>query len=253
MKRLLILLLLFASALHAQQQNFPGGSGGGLTQVAVLPGTCAVGVTAPVQLTVAPYTIYVCTALNTWGPSSPPGGTTGQVQWNNGGILAGATGVTTSANTLTVGQSGAAQGFLYIVSAGGSPVLLTTVNTTTLQVGNAQMGTNGNIGPSYGTVANCSSGASPAVCAAAPAGSVAVPAGATPTLQINTTAVTANSQIFLTIDESLGTKLSVTCNTTLATLVQPVVTLRTPATSFTIQINATLATNPACVSYFIVN
>lgn len=103
------------------------------------------------------------------------------------------------------------------------------------------------------TATNCSSGASPAVCAAAPAGSVAVPTGASPTLQINTTAVTANSQIFVTIDEGLGTKLSVTCNTTLATLVQPVVTARSAGASFTIQINATLAVNPACVSYLIVN
>jgi hypothetical protein len=100
---------------------------------------------------------------------------------------------------------------------------------------------------------NCSSSASPAVCGSARAGSVAVPTGATPTLQINTTAVTSLSQILLTIDESLGAKLSATCNTTLSTLVQPVVTARSVATSFTIQINATLAANPACVSYLIVN
>jgi hypothetical protein len=103
------------------------------------------------------------------------------------------------------------------------------------------------------SLTNCSSSASPAVCGSAMAGSVAVPTGATPTLVVNTTAVTANSQIFLNIDEGLGTKLSVTCNTTLATLVQPVVTARTAATSFTIQVNATLAVNPACVSYMIVN
>jgi hypothetical protein len=103
------------------------------------------------------------------------------------------------------------------------------------------------------TLTNCSSSASPAVCAAASAGSVAVPTGATPTLVINTSAVTANSQILLTIDEGLGAKLGVTCNTTLSTLVQPVVTARSAGTSFTIQINATLAVNPACVSYSIVN
>jgi hypothetical protein len=105
----------------------------------------------------------------------------------------------------------------------------------------------------YSTLSNCSSSASPAVCGSAAAGSVAVPTGSTPTLQINTTAVTANSQIFVTIDEGLGTKLAVTCNNTLSTLVDPVVTARTAGTSFTIQINATLAVNPACVSYFIVN
>jgi len=62
MKRLLILLLLFASALHAQQQNFPGGSGGGLTQVAVLPGTCNLGVLY--QLTASPYGIFSCPQTN---------------------------------------------------------------------------------------------------------------------------------------------------------------------------------------------
>lgn len=108
-------------------------------------------------------------------------------------------------------------------------------------------------GATHLTATNCSSSASPAVCGSAAAGSVAVPTGATPTLVIDTSAVTANSQILLTIDESLGTKLSVTCNSTLATLVQPVVTARTGGTSFTIQINATLATNPACVSYLVVN
>jgi hypothetical protein len=65
--------------------------------------------------------------------------------------------------------------------------------------------------------------------------------------------VTANSQIFLNIDESLGTKLSVTCNTTLSTLVNPVITSRTAGTSFTFVIGAIIATNPACVSYSILN
>lgn len=104
----------------------------------------------------------------------------------------------------------------------------------------------------YATVANCSNAASPAVCAAANAGVVAVPTGTNPTLTINTTAITATSQIFLQIDES-ATIAATTCNTTLSTLVQPVVTARTAATSFTIQIGAIIATNPACVSYFIVN
>jgi len=79
-----------------------------------------------------------------------------------------------------------------------------------------------------------------------------VPTGTNPTLVIDTTAVTAVSRIVLTIDESL-TIPSTTCNTTAATLVQPLVTARTPGTSFTIEIPATLATNPACVSYAIIN
>lgn len=104
----------------------------------------------------------------------------------------------------------------------------------------------------YLTSTNCSNAASPAVCAASSAGVVAVPTGTNPTLVINTTAVTATSEIFLQIDES-ATIAATTCNSTLSTLVQPVVTARTAATSFTIQIGAIIATNPACVSYHIVN
>jgi hypothetical protein len=99
------------------------------------------------------------------------------------------------------------------------------------------------------TATNCSSSAAPAVCAAAPAGSVVVAAAAT-TVVVNTTAVTANSQIFVMYDSSLGTKLSVTCNTTVPALYG--VTARTAATSFTLTASAPI-TNPACFSYFIVN
>lgn len=104
----------------------------------------------------------------------------------------------------------------------------------------------------YATFSNCSNAAAPAVCGAAAAGTVAVPTGATPTLTINTTQVTAVSQILVSIDES-ATIAATTCNTTLATLVQPVVTARVAGVSFTIQINSTLATNKACVHFWIIN
>lgn len=99
------------------------------------------------------------------------------------------------------------------------------------------------------TNTNCSSSASPAVCAAAPSGSVAVAAAST-TLTVNTTVVTANSQILLTFDSSLGTRLGVTCNTTIT---QPTVSTRTAATSFVITMSAAPVTNPACISYTIIN
>lgn len=107
----------------------------------------------------------------------------------------------------------------------------------------------------YGTIAtgsNCANGSSPAACGSATAGAVAVPTGTNPTLVIDTTAVTASSRILLTIDESASIG-GTTCNTTLATLVEPVITSRIAGTSFTIQIGATLATNPACVSFLIMN
>jgi hypothetical protein len=102
------------------------------------------------------------------------------------------------------------------------------------------------------TDSNCANGASPAVCGTAASGAVAVPTGVNPTLVINTTKVTANSRIFLTVDESL-TIAATTCNTTLSTLVQPVVTARSIGVSFTIQIGATIAANPACVAFVVIN
>ena len=110
------------------------------------------------------------------------------------------------------------------------------------------------VGSTYATTSNCSSSAAPAVCGSAAAGSVVLPTGAAPTTVVDTTAVTANSQIFLNVDDSLGSQLSVTCNTTTAQVGNPAfVTARTAGTSFTIQTSSTVGTNPICVSYLIVN
>lgn len=110
-------------------------------------------------------------------------------------------------------------------------------------------------GASYGTSANCSSGASPAVCASSVAGGAAMPTNAaSSSIVVQTTAVTANSQIFVTADDTLGTKLSVTCNTTAATLAGGLaITARTAGTSFTVSNNVAVSTNPLCISWFIVN
>lgn len=97
---------------------------------------------------------------------------------------------------------------------------------------------------------NCSSSAAPAACSAAQAGSVVIAAAGT-TVTVNTSSVTANSQIFIQEDSSLGTRLSVTCNTTTGR--DYTVTARTAATSFVITASAAPVTNPACLSYFIVN
>lgn len=101
----------------------------------------------------------------------------------------------------------------------------------------------------FGSETNCSSSAAPAVCAAAAAGSVIIPAAGTD-VTVNTTAVTANSQIFAIFDQSLGTKLGVTCNSTTA---NPHIGARVAGTSFTIHANVSPVTNPACFSYFIIN
>jgi hypothetical protein len=102
----------------------------------------------------------------------------------------------------------------------------------------------------FGSLTNCSSSAAPAVCAAAPLGSVVIAAAAT-TVTVNTTAVTANSQIVLQEDSSLGTKLGVTCNTTYVR--DYYVTARTAGTSFVITASAAPVTNPACLTYEIKN
>ena len=109
--------------------------------------------------------------------------------------------------------------------------------------------------PTYNTTTNCSSSASPAVCGSAAAGSVLIPTGTTSsTLTVNTTAVTANSQIIFYPDDSLGTRLSTTCNSTLATLVGgSFISARTPGTSFAITFNGTIVSNGVCGSYTIIN
>jgi hypothetical protein len=109
--------------------------------------------------------------------------------------------------------------------------------------------------PTYNTITNCVSSASPAVCGSAAAGSVVVPTGTTSsTLQVNSTQVTANSQIFFYPDDSLGTRLGVTCNSTLATLAGgSFISARAPGTSFTITFNGSILTNGVCGSYLIFN
>lgn len=105
----------------------------------------------------------------------------------------------------------------------------------------------------YRTATNCSSAASPAVCGSAAAGSFVIAAGTT-SVVVNTSAVTANSQILIEPDDSLSTKLGVTCNSTLsAILAGSGVTARVGGTSFTVSTLGTIVANPACYSFTVVN
>lgn len=101
----------------------------------------------------------------------------------------------------------------------------------------------------YATASNCADSAGAAACGSAAAGSFVVDAAATTTV-VSTTAITANSQVFVFYDSSLGARLGVTCNTTIPALYG--VTARTAATSFTLTSSAPI-TNPACFGYLIVN
>lgn len=111
----------------------------------------------------------------------------------------------------------------------------------------------------YATGTRCAAvgtAASPSAvaCSAAPSGSFSCATNASAaTCVISTTAMTVNSAVFVQPDSSLGTLLSVTCNTTADTgLVGPRVSARSGGTSFTITLG-TFSTNPLCFSYWIVN
>lgn len=101
----------------------------------------------------------------------------------------------------------------------------------------------------YQTSTNCAS--SGGTCAAAAAGAVSIAAAAS-TVTVATTAVTANSDITLTRNDALGTRLSVTCNTATAAGDIKVSTI-TPGTSFVITVQNAPAVNPLCLTYSLVN
>jgi hypothetical protein len=167
-----------------------------------------------------------------------------------------------SATANSVVSNGAGSGKLTLTSGGGGTAAIAAnagatasyvlTLPTAVVAGAFRTDGSGNVSFTTGvnTSSNCNSAASPAVCAAASAGSVAIANPAT-TLVVNTTAVTANSQIFVFEDSGLGTRLGVTCNATPGRTY--LATARTAATSFTITASATPAANNACLSYLVVN
>ncbi len=141
-----------------------------------------------------------------------------------------ATGAFTVTTTLTTGQQ----------------FTLTNLSLQQVNEGNVYLG--GRL-----LMGNCSSSASPAVCGAAAAGSVNIAAGAT-SIVVDTTVITANNTIIVTEDESLGTKLGVTCNTQSSLVLgTPRVTARSGNTSFTISIDVGPTSNPMCIGYQVIN
>jgi len=106
----------------------------------------------------------------------------------------------------------------------------------------------GVVAPAYFTASTCVS--FQAQCANAAAGSVAFPADST-SINIYTTVVTQQSQIFVQEDSSLANLLGMTCNQLLGRTYQ--ITGRTPGVGFRVTTNAAPAGNAACLSYHIVN
>jgi hypothetical protein len=139
-------------------------------------------------------------------------------------------------------------GVYVIPNTGTAPQTISDANLANYKVG--AFSSTGLVMP---TSLHCYSSASPAVCNAAPVGSVVIAAGAT-SVVVDTSAVTANGQILLTEDSSLGTDLGVTCNTqSLLAVGVPKVTARVAGTSFTVGIEVGPTTNPMCLSFSIIN
>jgi len=177
-------------------------------------------------------------------------GANGQVQFNNNGAFGGDPNLTWNqggcasclwvhgSSGLAIGGTAATNNPFLIRDAVGNNLVYVLMGTSQLTAG------------SFATISNCSSSASPAVCGSAPSGSVVIAAAAT-TVTVNTSAVTANSLIFLQEDDSLGSKLSVTCNT--SSLGATKISARVAGTSFTITTAVAPTTNPACLNYWFIN
>lgn len=126
----------------------------------------------------------------------------------------------------------------------------TTVTTTEpVNAGTYQTATNCK---ANGTAANPSI----AACGSAASGMFSCATNAsTGTCTVNTTRVTANSEIAITQNAADGgaSQLNVTCNTgNVLSATAPILAAKVAATSFTINLG-TVATNPACFEYIIVN
>jgi hypothetical protein len=68
---------------------------------------------------------------------------------------------------------------------------------------------------------------------------------------VNTTAVTANSQILIIEDSSLGSKLRVSCNKTTGRTYM--IADRAPGSSFTVRSSFAPTNQPACLSFQLLN
>ena len=129
------------------------------------------------------------------------------------------------------------------------------VATGSLPAGN----TTGSVsGYKFETLTQCAANgtaASPSVvsCSAAAAGSFSCATNASgATCTVNTTAVTAASQIFVTLTSAKGSLLSVTCNTSVTLLPAIPIASQTAGTGFTVNL-PTYTSNPVCYDYFISN
>lgn len=174
-----------------------------------------------------------------------PTGTSASSSWSTGGTIFGANEASGFSGNFCDFRTAGVQ----MLSCGAFGSITAQGSITSNHSGSSFAGI---ISSEYATATHCANAAAPAVCGSAAAGAVVIAAGST-TVTVNTTAVTALSTITLTADDSV-TIASTTCNSTLATLVGGMaITGRTAGTSFTITYNGTIAINPLCIAYNIVN
>ncbi len=151
---------------------------------------------------------------------------------------------------LNVGVAGTGSGILgFNGSTSGTATL--TAPAVAGTVSNPVVSSNAIQVPLYQTASNCAvNSASPAACGSAPTGVIAIPT-TTVTYTVNTTAVTANSRIFLEdLTDNTGIPSAPTC-TALASFGAAQVSTRSAGTSFTISLPSTAGTT--CFNYLIIN
>jgi hypothetical protein len=162
--------------------------------------------------------------------------TAGPMGFGKVGSLTCAAGLTSGVTCNTFSDTG-------IVASGTTPAINTTGSSQAYK---------------FQTTTNCAaagSAASPSLvaCGSAAAGSFSCATNAsTATCVVSTTAVTALSEIFVSQTSAKGTQLSVTCNTTADVPTGPRVASQSAGVSFTINLG-TVAVNPTCYDYYIVN
>lgn len=159
------------------------------------------------------------------------------------GYKTGYTGGTGTPGNCPQGAAGDVQYYVSAVACGGDAGLAYNSGTQALTVGGALSAA------VYLTATNCADSAGAAACGSAPAGAFVVDATTSSTV-VSTTAVTANSEILVTFDAGLGTRLGITCNA--AVPPSYFVSARTAGASFTLT-SSSPVTNPACFNYAVLN
>jgi hypothetical protein len=160
--------------------------------------------------------------------------------------------------TFAIGQEGTiswphggqayATGSLSVTADGGNLNLYSPSGVTTAQ--NGLVAKSYLSSDAYYSATNCADAAGAAACGSAAAGAFVMDAAAT-TVTVSTTAVTANSRIFIQEEPAQAAELGITCNTTIARTYA--VTTRTASTSFVVTASAAPVANPACLVYHIIN